>query len=198
MQAATALAPKESVRPATMSMKGIGFTNVRQYVLTKHGARGFQAVLDLLAPDDQLKMQTVLPVGWYDVSLFGRLLRAIDKTFGTGDLSLLRDVGAFEAEQDFNRVLRVFLRVMTPGSIFRAEGHIWKHFQDSGKWRSEPIDNGMRATLSGWSEDPALCEELSGYLVRLVQFTGGKKVTVTHELCRGHGHDACVFVYRWA
>lgn len=181
-----------------MNMKGIGFTNVRQYVLTTHGARAYQAVLDQLDPEDQLKMHTVVPVGWYDVSLFARLLRTIDRTFGQGDHSLLRSVGAFEAEQDFNRVLRVFLRVMTPGSIFRAEAHIWKHFQDSGKWRSEPIDNGMRATLSGWSSDAALCEELSGYLVRLVQFTGGQRVTVTHETCRGNGHDECVFVYRWA
>lgn len=179
------------------AMKGIGFSNVRQYVLSNHGELGYARVLERMSPEDRATMLTVVAVGWYDVTLFARFLRTVDATFGAGELGLLRGIGAFEAEQDFNRVLRVFLRVLTPNSIFRAEGRLWKHFQDAGEWHSRAIERGMRAELRGWAADRALCEELTGYLVRLVQFTGGTGVTVEHPSCVARGADSCVFIYHW-
>ena len=178
-------------------MKGIGFVNVRNYVLEKHGAELWQEVLKRLAASDKHEVEAAVAVGWYDVSHFAKLLRSVDEVCGRGDLRLLEKVGAFEAEQDFNRVLRVFLRVMSPAHIFKAEARLWSHFQDTGTWNSVKVQGGVNATLQGWAVDAALCRELSGYLVKVVEFTGGRNVSVEHNTCRALGDGRCMFEYRW-
>ena len=139
----------------------------------------------------------MVPVGWYDTDLFARLLRKIDLTFGSGNLRLLDQVGRYEAQQDFNRVLRLLIRVITPMQIFKAQRRLWTHFQDSGSWTVTSTPKGMQGTLSDWAVDEALCVELGGYLVRLVEFTGGKNARVTHTECRARGAANCVFDFRW-
>lgn len=179
-------------------MKGIGFANVRSYVREYHGAMAWQRVIGELGSQDRHDVETAIAVGWYEVKLFARLLRAVDRACGQGDLGLLREVGAAEADQDLNRVLRVFLRVLTPSQIFKVEGRLWSHFQDSGTWESAKVAGGVDASLFGWEVDAALCEELAGYLVRLIQFTGGKSAAVLHRTCRAKGHDRCIFEYRFS
>jgi len=179
-------------------MKGIGFANVRSYVREYHGAAAWQRVMNELSTADRHDVETAIAIGWYEVKLFARLLRAVDRACGQGDMSLLREVGAAEADLDLNRVLRVFLRILTPSQIFKVEGRLWSHFQDSGNWDSVKVPGGVDASLFGWEVDAALCEELAGYLVRLVQFTGGKGASVYHRTCRVRGHDRCVFEYRFS
>jgi hypothetical protein len=178
-------------------MKGIGFANVQAYVQTKHSKAKWTEVLARLTEDDAQIVASAVAVGWYDVLLFARLLRVVDEVCGRGDLELLDEVGKFEAEQDLNRVLRLLLRVLTPLQIFRVERRLWKHFHDSGQWQWCRVSNGVDATLAGWAVDPALCQELASYLVRLMEFTGGKDVRVLHTTCRAKGADTCVFQYRW-
>lgn len=178
-------------------MKGIGFENVRSYVKSKHGENAWGKVLASMSAADRACLTSIVAVGWYDVALFARLLRSVDQTLGSGDLSLLPKVGQHEAEQDFGRALRVLMRVVSPLQMFRAERRLWSHFQSSGEWVFTPLPDGMRGSLDGWYADTALCAELQGYLVRLVEFTGGKEAAVRHDKCRARGHAACVFDFRW-
>ncbi len=179
------------------TMKGVGLANVQHYVEHEHGAGAWQRVLESLDAADAHEIATAVAVGWYEVALFARLLRAIDRVCGKGDLRLLRRVGAHEVEQDFNRVLRMFMRVLSPEHIFKAEARLWKHFQDSGEWSSSPVEGGMDATLAGWAADAALCEELAGYLEKLTELAGGHDVRVLHDECRARGASRCVFKYRY-
>lgn len=195
MTLAMTLTPDQAAKPR---MKGIGFVNVRNYVLETHGADRWDEVLRTLSKGIRHEVEAAVAVGWYDVAHFAELLRSVDEVCGRGDLRLLEKVGYYEAEQDFNRVLRVFLRVLSPGYIFKAEARLWSHFQDSGTWHSVRVDGGVDATLVGWAVDAALCRELSGYLVKVVEFTGGRNVSVEHNTCRALGDARCVFEYRWS
>jgi tRNA A-37 threonylcarbamoyl transferase component Bud32 len=183
--------------PAAFEMKGVGLVNVRGYVLEHHGTDAWQRVLRGLAPADAEVAGHALPVGWYRVSTFAALLRSIDRECGRGDLGLLPAVGAFEADQDFNRVLRIFLRIVHPSYVFNISGRLWQHFQNSGVWVIERSDHAMLASLQGWAVDAALCAEMTGYLVRLFEFAGGNEVTCQHVRCRARGHEHCDYDIRW-
>jgi hypothetical protein len=188
---------RRSIIPAITRMKGISFSNVRAFVIEQHGDAAWTKMVSTMSQHDQSELGAVVPVGWYETQLFARLLRKVDVTFGGGNLRLLERVGRFEAEQDFNRVLRLLLRVMTPTQVFKAERRIWSHFQDSGSWTVKSLPKGMLGVLSDWAVDEALCVELVGYLVRLLEFTGGKNVRVTHAECRAREAANCVFEFRW-
>lgn len=178
-------------------MKGVGFANVRHYVSRIHGEAALEAVLGMLSPTDRDIAAFGLAVGWYEVKCFARFLRAVDAVCGRGDLKLLPAVGAYEADQDFNRVYRLFLRTLSPNTFLAAQARLWKHFQDSGAWRWYPATRGIRAILSGWEIDAALCPEMGGYLARVIEFTGGKDVSFEHPECRAKGSVDCVFMLRW-
>jgi serine/threonine protein kinase len=181
----------------SFEMKGIGFVNVRRYVLDHHGEDSWQRVLRGLEPADREVASQALAVGWYRVSTFAALLRCIDRECGQGDLGLLPAIGAFEAEQDFNRVLRLFLRIVHPSYVFEVSGRLWQHFQNSGDWVAERSDHAMLASLRGWAVDAALCAEMTGYLTRLFEFAGGTEVTCRHVRCRALGEQHCEYDIRW-
>jgi hypothetical protein len=174
-------------------MKGISFDNARRYVLDRHGEGPWQVVLDHVGPEDRVELEGVVSVGWYDVYLYARVLRAIDACLGQGDLRLLPQVGVFGAERDFNRTLRLFLRALNPPAIVNAQRRLWSHFHGAGVWDASVVPTGLRGVLKDWASDAALCQQLTGYLTRLVEFTGGKNVTVLHPECRSKGNPACVF-----
>ena len=190
-------AVRRSVQPVPVRMKGIAFSNVQSYVIKHHGDAAWSKMLSTMSQNDQAELGAVVAVGWYETLLFARLLRKIDVTFGTGNLRLLERVGRHEAEQDFNRVLRLLIRVLSPLQMFKAERRLWSHFHDSGSWEFRSLPKGMLGDLSGWAVDEALCVELVGYLVRLLEFTGGKNVRVSHAECRARGAPSCVFEFQW-
>lgn len=179
-------------------MRGVGFHNVKQFVLNWYGETVWQSVVRSLPEVDRHTADFGLAVGWYEVAAFARLLRAVDQICGRGDLSLLPRVGASEAEQDFNRVYRVILRSITPAAFLAAERRIWRQFQDSGSWEWHKIKGGIIATLTGWAVDHALCLELGGYLVRIVEFTGGRSASFEHSECRALGAHQCTFMLYWS
>ena len=194
MSRASSAAAVEQTVPC---QKGVGFANLKGYAESKHGEGAWQKVLARLEPADREVVTSAIAVGWYETLLFARVLRAADAVLGRGNLGLMREIGAWEAEQDFNRVMRVFLRILTPEQVFKAEARLWRHFQDSGIWTMTPVASGIDGDLRGWAVDEALYLELSGYLARLLEYAGGKDVVVTHSKCRSRGHDVCRFENRW-
>lgn len=178
-------------------MKGIGFVNARNFVVEQVGLPAWARVLAALHESDRAEVESAVAVGWYDTYLFARLLRTIDTECGKGDLTLLTKLGGYEAERDFNRALRVLLRVVAPQYVFTTHQRLWSHFQNTGSWTIEAKHNCVIGTLRGWAVDRVLCVELSGYLSRLLEFTGGTNVTVEHARCRARRSEQCVFQFRW-
>ena len=195
MAAVLAPAVRTDVQPK--KMKGVGFVNVRHFVMSTRGQASWNDVLASLSPPDKEVAAFGLAVGWYEVAAFGRLLRAVDVVCGQGNLQLLPKVGAYEAEQDFSRVYRFFLRTLSPSAFLAAESRLWRHFQDSGSWKWNSVDHGIRAILSGWEQDEALCLEMGGYLIRVLEFTGGKMAHFEHVECVSRGDKHCTFMLYW-
>jgi hypothetical protein len=180
-----------------MNTRGICFLNVRQFVVTKYDLGKWEQVLALLTDADRGLVRKAAGVGWYDIRAFGRLLRAVDQACGRGDYSMLKEIGAYEAEADFGRTLRVFLHVLSVDSVLQMRSRLWRHFFSSGKWQLIPLKGGTDGILSEWIVDEVQCLELCGYLERLLEFADGQCVSVTHAECRGRGDQRCVFQLRW-
>lgn len=179
-------------------MKGIGFVNVRRFVLEKHGEEALAKVMARLSVSDRSELASAVAVGWYPVAMFGRMLRAVDAVCGRGDLKLARALGAYAAECDFHRALRTFIRVLSPDYLFKMHQRLWQHFQSAGRWESTR-DGPHEATLTlhDYVVDEAVCIELAGYCARMVEFTGATDVTFEHPSCRARGGATCTFRVRW-
>ena len=196
MSPASPIANIATAMPAT---KGVAFVNGKAFVEANYGLAAWHNVLAKLARDDRDIVESASAVGWYDLMVFARMLRAIDQVCGVGDLSLLPKIGISDVERDFNRTIRIIIRILSPDQIFKVSTRLWSHFQSAGAWSHKSVaqGKGMDSTLTGWGADRALCLELTGYVKRLLELTGAHDVAVRHDQCRGLGHGNCVFNVRW-
>jgi hypothetical protein len=183
--------------------KGVGFTNVRAFTMDRFGGEaGWRAVLEQLPAKDREELQSVIPVGWYSLPMYARLIRVLDKVHGQGDLSLMKDLGRYEAEKDLKTIHRVFLRFTNPAFIVEKTSEYWRRFHDTGTWNvvreGGPNGHGVSAVLDGWGcVDAALCRELVAYLTRVLELAGAKNVVLEHPKCRGRADPQCIFRGRW-
>jgi hypothetical protein len=192
--------PTIFVMSADAKTKGIGFVNVRAFAEERFGgAAGWKAVTDQLVASDRRELEEILPVGWYSLALYARLIHAVDKVHGYGDLSLVVQLGRFEAERDLTTIQRLFLRLASPSFILEKNRDYWRRFHDTGQWTVERLGEGrVRAFIDDWGvADVALCRELVGYVGRLFELVGAKNVRMEHVRCRGRGEARCEFLGRW-
>jgi predicted hydrocarbon binding protein len=184
---------------AAAKTKGVGFVNVRRFTFDRFGEQGWEAVRAELVPEDRRELDGVVPVGWYALALYARLIRALDRVHGAGDLALVVQLGRYEAERDLTTIHRMFLRLANPAFMLDKTAEYWRRFHDTGEWTVERLGpTHVRAYLDGWGVvDTALCRELVGYLLRTFELLGAKNVRLEHTTCRAHGSDRCTFLGRW-
>ena len=180
-------------------VKGLTFLNLRRFVEQRlGGAAGWSRLMGQLHSDDSTVIASVVGTGWYDLALLARMLNAVDREFGIGNLALVREQGVFQAESDLKVVFRMFFRMANPSYVISKATHYWSRLQTEGVWEIErEAPNRVRGSLTGWGVDAALCAAIGAYMVRLIELVGGKSVVGEHPACRVEGHPACVFTLRW-
>jgi len=179
--------------------KGVGFVNLRAFVIERHGPEAWDAVVERLDSAERETMASIVPVGWYSLALYAKLIRHIDRDLGQGDLKLVQVIGRFEAERDLTTVQQWFLRLLRPSIAIEQTGKYWQRFHDTGVWTIERRgDREIFGRLDGWGVvDAALCRELVGYMSRTLELLGGQDVVMDHPRCRARRDPTCEFRARW-
>lgn len=179
--------------------KGLGFINVRSFVTDRYGAPAWKALVDSFPPADRAVLSSIVSIGWYELDLYARLIRALDQQLGRGNLKLVYALGRFEAERDLTGVHQWFLKLFGPSTAIDQIGKYWQRFHDTGAWTMiRPGDRQVIAQLAGWGVvDAALCRELLGYLGRALELLGGRDISLSHPRCRVEGEPVCEFHLAW-
>ncbi len=178
---------------------GTGILNLKAFVAERLPAGAWERVLAALPAGDAEQLKSATAVGWYDLALFRRLLRAIDQVGGAGDLALMPRLGAYEAERDLNGFFRFILKVANPAYTIEQAGRLWRKFQDSGSLTVERQSaTHCIGTLADWGVvDEALCIEVGWYMARSLELVGAKALVFQHPECRAKGAAVCRFDFRW-
>lgn len=173
--------------------------HMRTFVLSEHGEAMWNDVLQSLSQTDRETVRSVVPMGWYALSLQHTLLAAIRDTVAAADPNVVTTIGRYEADQDLTRVHRLFLRMANPAFVLEKAGQYWSRFYDSGTWTVErTASNKARGTLRALEPtDPLFCEYLNAYIGRMWELVGAKDVQARHPQCRCNDDAACVFEGVW-
>ncbi len=180
--------------------KGIGFMNVRTFAEEHFGEHAWHDLVQTFPHVDRDELNAVVPVGWYSLALYARLIHTLDTQLGSGDLSVIETLGAYEAQRDLTTVHRVFLRMANPAFIVEQIAKLWMRFHDTGVWEVQRHDpHHASGRLRDWGiVDRAMCTELVAYMQRSLELVGAQRVVVEHTRCRVDGSDACYFDARWS
>ena len=172
--------------------KGVSFSNARTWIDARFGAEAYERVLARLTPEEALDVRSSVAMGWYELELHSRMLRAIDDVLGNGDLTLLGEFGHWEAERDLTVIHRIVLRFASPSIILEKMPGMWKRYYDHGHWEIARDKHLVVGRLHGWrSKCAALRAELTAWMQRAFELVGARDVRIDQKLCqsRGDPHD---------
>ena len=181
-------------------LKGSAYLSTLAFIDTRFGSAARERVLARLTADDRAVLgQLLLPIQWYPLAPFPRLLRAMDAEVGRNDLSLVTERGTWAAVQDMRTVHRVLLKLVTPQWVIDKGMKLWPNFHTSGRWEAKRVgDRGARASLHDLGVvDEAMCATLKGWILGLLQLAGIKRAHVEHVECRARGDATCVYEVGW-
>ena len=98
-----------------MQVKGAALVSTIAYIKLKHGEEGFEKVLSKMSEEDrEILSEPIMEPIWYPFRLYVNLTQKVDQVFGIGDLSLVREVGAFGADHDLKTIYKIFYKLGSP------------------------------------------------------------------------------------
>jgi hypothetical protein len=181
-------------------LKGSAYHSTLAFIDAQFGEDARQRVLRRLSDEDRALVGGImLPIQWYPLAPFPRLLRAMEDELGKGDLALVTDRGAWAAVHDMNTVHKVLLKLVTPSWLIEKGMRLWPSFHSSGRWEVARVgDAAARAELHDLGVvDDAMCATLKGWILGLLTLSGVRRPRVSHTECRVRGARSCVYDIDW-
>jgi predicted hydrocarbon binding protein len=171
------------------------------FIEHRFGADAKSAVLRRLGDADrELLGGIVLPITWYPLAPFGRLLRAMDGELGRGDFSLITERGQWTATRDLHTLRKAILKFVTIPWVISKGASLWPQFHDTGRWevRQMGSEHAVAELYDLGVVDDAICASIRGWILGLAGLSAGdKKIEARHATCRAKGDVACVYEVRW-
>jgi predicted hydrocarbon binding protein len=172
------------------------------FIEHRFGADAKGAVLRRLSEADRdLLGGIVLPITWYPLAPFGRLLRVMDGELGKGDFSLITERGQWTATRDLHTLRKAILKFVSIPWVISKGASLWPQFHDTGRWEVRQMDDDHAvAELHDLGVvDDAICASIKGWIQGLASLSAGiKKVEVRHTTCRAKGESVCVYEVKWS
>lgn len=181
-------------------LKGSAYLSTLAFLDTQLGAGAKERVLARLSDEDRaLVGGLMLPIQWYPLAPFPRLLRALEDEYGRGDFALVTERGRWAAIHDMRTVHKLLLKVLSTQWVIEKSMRLWTNFHTTGRWEAaREGDCGARAVLHDLGVvDEALCASLRGSILGLLTLSGVRQPSVQHVECRAHGGPRCLYRATW-
>jgi hypothetical protein len=182
------------------NVKGSALSSRVLWVQLNHGAAG----MDRLLPECTAELRANIERGiakatWYPFEQFIELITNVDRLFGKGDLSLVRELARHGADANLTTIYRLFYKVGTTHWILGRAVRLWSAHYDTGIL--EVLTRGPKtAVLKIRNFDTphkVHCMSVMGWAERSIELSGGKQVHSEETKCRMSGDAWCQIESSW-
>jgi hypothetical protein len=182
------------------NVKGSALASRVLWVQLGHGAAGVDRLLAQCSTELRANVEGgIHKARWYPFEQFIELIVTIDRLFGNGDLSLIRELARHGADANLTTIYRLFYKVGTTHWILGRAVRLWGAHYDSGSL--DVMTRGPRTCvlrIRGF-ETPHIvhCQSVLGWAERSIELSGGKNVTGKETRCRTRGDELCQIEASW-
>jgi hypothetical protein len=181
--------------------KAVHLKSLKKYIVAQGGDAAWEQLLARLSAEDRAAAsKPVLVHEWIEYAFWWRLLKATDQVLGTGDLAVVRAIGAFDAQENLSTIYKVFLTMLKPEFMLARSQFIWRQYYDSGVLTvAQGGPNRAEVHLKDFPGLPVGHEaEIIGWMGAAITMAGMKGCQVTHPgPCLARGDDHCQFIVTW-
>ncbi len=168
-----------------------GFLVLGLIKFIKRGKKeAMQKIMDTLPPETRKYMEEhILPAGWYPYRLLPDLLRAVDKNYGSGDLSYCIEQGRLSAQRDLSTIFKGFVGNPNPQVLIMQGMALWSSYYDVGKTEMHfPSDNEILMVIKDFQDiEMAHVKSTQGWMEQYLRMCGYQDVTSEILKCQCNG-----------
>jgi hypothetical protein len=180
--------------------KGSAWLTAKEYFARTCGDDAVSKVMASLSREDQKVLsQMILSVTWIDYDAFIHFMLAADKMYAKGDGQLIADMNIYQANKDMHGLYKVFLALLSPETVIKVIGHIWRQFYDTGTVLAKPVDkHNTQIILTDFPDIPLHHDwENTPYMVQCLRLARCKNPRATHTKCIARGDEQCLWEFTW-
>lgn len=167
---------------------------------------------DHCTPEQQAQIKELLPADaasllqlgaftsqWYPLQHLIDLSRAIDQVKGSGDGTLILELGRKSAHEAVRGIYRIFFKFGSPEFVIQRAAQVWSRYYDSGQLQVDLLGPGHAQVTLNDFDTPAHehCLSVSGWIRGMLEASGAKNVATAVSQCRKQGARVCGFEARW-
>jgi hypothetical protein len=162
-------------------IKGAAIRGVLKFVKHAGGKVTIPDVIAELPPAQRANFDhTILSGEWYPVSAYDELLTVVDRTIGSGDLTLMPRLGRYAARQDISGIFKIISVLASIPRILQSASTFWSRYHDTGHFEIVELESSRGTARI--VDYPELSEEhahvLLGWIEGIGLASGAKEAEV--------------------
>jgi len=185
-------------------VKGSAFASRLKWIQLNHGQEGVERLTQVVSSQlSEIIQDGIQMRQWYAFELFIEFVKAIDNTFGQGDLALIKELARHGADANLTTIYRLFFKVGTVKWILERAARLWNVHYDSGTMkvrhrRGLKFSKSVDLIIKDFETPDCIhCTSVSGWAERSVELSGGEEVKCETSACRKSGGKNCTLRVSW-
>ncbi len=182
------------------NVKGSALASRVLWVQLGHGAAGVRRLLAQCSLELRASIEPgIRKARWYPFAQFIELIVTIDRLFGAGDLSLVRELARHDADANLTTIYRLFYKVGTTHWILGRAMRLWSAHYDTGTL--DVLTGGPKTAVLRIRDfatpDPVHCRSVMGWAERSIELSGATNIQGSETRCRTRGDELCQIEAAW-
>ena len=183
-----------------MKVKGSALRSTMNFLREHYPPPAIERILNGL-PEEDRKILTppILVSSWFPAETLCRLAHALEKETAGDPEELFLRLGKQSCEDGLNTIYRIFFQVGTPSFIIKRVTQVWSNYYDAGKMvLVSSTSNTVHVRLEGAHlPDSAMCTRITGWMIRSLELSGGRRIALEHTSCIHRGGHDCEWKADW-
>jgi len=184
-----------------MEVKGTAVLSIPRFIEEKFGDEGLQKWLNSLSDEAKnVYSQNILASKWYPMNeILVHPTRELCKLFYSGSIKGAWEAGRFSANHALNGVLKIFVKLGTPGFIISRSTSILPSFYHPSEIKViESDSNRCVICITQFSELSDVIENrIGGWMERALEIQGCKGVSVKITKSVTKNDTNCQYTVTW-
>ena len=183
-----------------MKVKGSALRSSMNFLRENYPAPTVELILKGLPEEDRkILALPILASSWYPIEVLSRLARAMEKETPGDPEDLFTRLGKQSCEDGLNTIYKIFFKVGTPSFIIKRVAQVWSNYYDEGRMTIlSSTSNTVHVRLDERPmPDAAMCTRITGWMIRAIELSGGRRISLDHTACVHRGAPHCEWKADW-